>query len=396
MDAITYRPHGQGQPNQNALFIQVIVHIRTDLMLQSEKIRLSNWFYLQFFYLARPFSLYLPTYVAITSSYESLHNLIYRVKVGGIEGATIIKIFLRLLKQVSEKVISTEWSTSKFSPMWGNPQLPCFLKLPCTTYTTYWSGTGLKRVDQLFREGKSEDFANLRRQFSIPPNKMFLNFQLHHAVASQFPGLQKKQIDLPLENLLCNLESTKLISIYYSMLLSASKVKNKSFRWKWETDVDSLSQDDCEEIEKSWMTTLISSKDKVIHLKFFHHSYDTPSKLLQFHLSDSNLTLNLWPGGRFLTHGVVLSKDKGLLGSNRQFYQLPFGPPGCTVSEGMFPEIGRGSSPVSPRKKLLHLLYFYDMILWLLQPGSTRGLPHWVIGSSWWIPFFPYIGWCIK
>lgn len=61
---------------------------------------------------------------AIVSSFETLHNIVYRGCTPPVPGMTILRTSLSLFKTVKLKHTSNSWLTSPNSPLWFNPTLP--------------------------------------------------------------------------------------------------------------------------------------------------------------------------------------------------------------------------------------------------------------------------------
>lgn len=137
---------------------------------------------------------------------------------------------LNLLKQVSTKILCMDWSleTEDYS-IQGKGSIE-FLHLPCTPFQL---ARDLRRVAQLFLDGKSKEFAVICREFDIPSHNLFLYFQLRYTAFSQFPGLVMEISDFPLKKLLRTPGSVKLLSTYYAILLQAFVGYGLLTRHKW-------------------------------------------------------------------------------------------------------------------------------------------------------------------
>lgn len=161
-----------------------------------------------------------------------LHNMVAEVRV---TRTAIIKMSMGTLKKVFKKIIPTDWSKSVIATLGRKPQLPQFLDLPSAAIL---SSKGVKRVGHLFRDGK---FSDLRSEYTIPPNRLFLYFQLRYAAASPFPALTMDQVDLDLEHLLSLEGTSNLISSHYLALMQNIS-GGCSFIWgKWEMNMPEIS-----------------------------------------------------------------------------------------------------------------------------------------------------------
>lgn len=72
-------------------------------------------------------------------------------------------------------------------------------------------------------------------------------------------------------------------------------------------DILEISEEDWEDLNEVWMSTVIVSKDKLIQLKFFHGIYYTPAKLNKLGLSSSSICFRLCGREADFVFGPVLN-----------------------------------------------------------------------------------------
>ncbi|OCT76669.1 hypothetical protein XELAEV_18031871mg [Xenopus laevis] len=71
----------------------------------------------------------------------------------------------------------------------------------------------------------------------------------------------------------------KPLSIIYQTLLFTEEKKELTCYYKWAQDIGDLDHDKWGEILRHLLTSTISSRDKLIQIKFIHRSYWTPERL---------------------------------------------------------------------------------------------------------------------
>lgn len=90
-----------------------------------------------------------------------------------------------------------------------------------------------------------------------------------------------------LEKLLRDPDQTKLISTYYSTLMTGTNPRFHMVQERWASFDISITEEDCSEFCDMFKTSVITSRDRVIQLKIFYHSHLTPARLYKMGLSPS-------------------------------------------------------------------------------------------------------------
>lgn len=86
------------------------------------------------------------------------------------------------------------------------------------------------------------------------------------------PGIRNTLISLIAEE-----DHSKLISKYYSALLSPSTARMVAAQWK--TDIPSLAEETWLEVLDTMVPSMISARDKMLQFNFLHRIYYTPKRL---------------------------------------------------------------------------------------------------------------------
>lgn len=132
-----------------------------------------------------------------------------------------------------------------------------------------------------------KSFSQMRLDFDLPRTYLFYYYQLRHAVRAQFGSLASPLETPNLEKLLRALDQTKLISTYYSALVTNSNPRFRATQQKWDSLDIPLTEEDWSELCDTIKTSVISSRDRIIQLKVFYQSHLTPIKMKKMGISPS-------------------------------------------------------------------------------------------------------------
>lgn len=95
-------------------------------------------------------------------------------------------------------------------------------------------------------------------------------------------------ITIPLlKKMLQHPDPTKLISTYYAALTADYNPRFRMAQTKWTSLNTFPTDDDWSEFSETYTSSIISSRDRIIHIKVFHHSRLTPARLHRMGLSPS-------------------------------------------------------------------------------------------------------------
>lgn len=85
------------------------------------------------------------------------------------------------------------------APLWNNPTLPHFLKLPDPVA---WTRFSIKLVKDITSDFTLHFFDHFVSHHNVPPSHLFRYLQLYHAFRSQFPPGGAQLVSLDLERVL--------------------------------------------------------------------------------------------------------------------------------------------------------------------------------------------------
>ncbi|PIO38014.1 hypothetical protein AB205_0096360, partial [Aquarana catesbeiana] len=221
---------------------------------------------------------------AIATSMETLHNMIYRGKVPDRPGTSMLATSLSIFRYIVTKTSRHSWSTSPNNPLWFNPTLQELYSLPDTKR---WYSKGVKYLCHLYNAQGFKTFHQMSLDFDLPRSYLFHYYQLRHAIRAQFGSLKDPTNLPPLERLLRQPDPNKLVSIYYAALTTDFNPRFSRAQEKWASMDISLTEEDWTEFSDTYKTMVISSGDRVIQVKFFHHSHLTPARLYKMGLKPS-------------------------------------------------------------------------------------------------------------
>lgn len=121
-------------------------------------------------------------------------------------------------------------------------------------------------------------FSELKAAHNLP-NWMFFRFlQVRHAFQHQFPNGVTLGSD-PVESLLSSKVLIGPLSALYLRLSVSLPAKLTKIFLKWKQDIPSLTEGAWEECISSYVSNMISARDRFVQLKFLHRAYYTPSRL---------------------------------------------------------------------------------------------------------------------
>lgn len=209
---------------------------------------------------------------AIAASMETRH-IIYRDKVPNRPGTSMLATSLSIFRYITTKISRHTWSASPNNPLWFNPTLQELYSLPDTKH---WYFRGVKYLCHLYNKQGFKSFYQLRLDFDLPRSYLFYYYQLRHAIRAQFGSLNDPTDLPPLEKLLRQPDPNKLISAYYTALMTDFNPRFSIAQEKWASMDISLTEDDWTEFSDTYKNTVISSRDRVIQVKIFHQSRPRP------------------------------------------------------------------------------------------------------------------------
>lgn len=90
-----------------------------------------------------------------------------------------------------------------------------------------------------------------------------------------------------MEKLLRSPDQTKLISTYYSALVTDTKPRFRTTQKKWDYLDIPITEEDWYEFCDTFKISVISSRDRVIQIKIFHHSHLTLARMHKMGISPS-------------------------------------------------------------------------------------------------------------
>lgn len=100
-----------------------------------------------------------------------------------------------------------------------------------------WARYGIKSAHQLFSDGVFKMFKDLQLEFKIPNKHFYSYLQLRHVVVAQFGLTEVSLSSSRLEKLLFGDDHSKLISRYYSLLLTSSSQRMEKIARQWTSDI---------------------------------------------------------------------------------------------------------------------------------------------------------------
>lgn len=211
---------------------------------------------------------------AILGSYAALSNLVFR----GPKAYPNLTTPMRTTIAVWQKARASFRSAGKISPhtpLWGNPNLPHLRTVPDPQV---WATKGIMNLRHLVTGGRLMTFQELKGKYGLP-NWMFFRFlQVRHAFQHQFPGGINLESD-PVEKLLSTKILVAPLSTIYFHITAARPTKLGKLFLKWKEDLPSLEEEEWETCLSSYVSSLISARDRFLQLKFLHRAYYTPRKL---------------------------------------------------------------------------------------------------------------------
>lgn len=150
-----------------------------------------------------------------------------------------------------------------------------------------WTSRGIKYLCHIYTPQGFKSFSQMRLDFDLPRTYLFYYYQLRHAVRAQFGSLDSPLRTPNLEKLLRSPDQTKLISTYYSGFVADTNPRLKTAQKKWDSLDVPITEEDWSEFCDTFKTSVISSRDRAIQIKIFHHSHLTPARMHKMGISSS-------------------------------------------------------------------------------------------------------------
>lgn len=212
---------------------------------------------------------------AVITSYEALGNLIYRHTIDTTQGTVTIKTSLQIYNHCLNILNETNHIHSPNRPLWSNPRLSHFADL---MDGLHWAGYGLKYLHQLYEYEVFKTFLQIQWKFRVPQTWHYRYLQLRHAAEAKV-GLREVQLcNSKLERKLLSPVHSKLISTYCALLLDKPLPLTERANARWVADISDLTLEEWKEVCSSYPNTVISARNKLIQLRYFHQTYYTPQK----------------------------------------------------------------------------------------------------------------------
>lgn len=211
---------------------------------------------------------------AILGSYAALSNLVFC----GVKAYPELTTLMRTTITVWHRARAVYHPPETLSPhtsLWGNPNLPHMRNVPDPQV---WASRGIVGLKHLVTGGRLSTFPELKTEHNLP-NWMFFRFlQVRHAFQHQIPNGVTFELD-PVERLLfTKVLIDPLSALYFHLSASLPTKLTKTFT-KWKQDFPSLTGEDWETCVFSYVSNMISARDRFIQLKFLHQAYYTPCRL---------------------------------------------------------------------------------------------------------------------
>lgn len=102
---------------------------------------------------------------AIVSSFETLHNIVYRGCTPPGPGMSVICTSLSLFQTVVAKLSTDSWMVSPNSPLWFNPTLKELCSMPDPNK---WTSRGIKYLCHIYTPQGFKSFSQMRLVFDLP------------------------------------------------------------------------------------------------------------------------------------------------------------------------------------------------------------------------------------
>lgn len=222
---------------------------------------------------------------AIVGSFEALSHLLYRGGGAPYPITTSMKATIRAWGMANGMEPSSTQAMSPHAPLWNNPQLPHFFKIPDPIV---WTKHGIKKIVDIVHSGTIMQFDCLKSKFNLPNTHLFRYLQLRHAYHSQFGASAIVLQESDIESTLRNEPLDKALSTIYKQLFSDTHRVMASCRRRWEGVFPQLDSDDWDDIWDINFSRLISARDHLIQYKFLHWIYLTPARLARIFPSQSS------------------------------------------------------------------------------------------------------------
>lgn len=216
-----------------------------------------------------------------------LHLYLYSSKVGILKKSTSNPIVLNMINVWYDvkKYLGISQPLSYFSPIWGNTE---FRPGRADGGFRMWAERGLRKIGDLYKERQLMSFQELVEKYNISRKHFFKYLQ----VRSFLYASQNQKFDIPslssLEEQVTKDGSAKgLISAFYDLLLSGSRVSSIGRLEAWRNDIkEVISLEDwtriCEDAQKSSVNTRL----RMLQYKWLMRVYITPVLLHKF---DNNI-----------------------------------------------------------------------------------------------------------
>lgn len=130
-------------------------------------------------------------------------------------------------------------------------------------------------------------------------------YEIRHAAVAQF-GLRNEDIlPSPLERLLTDPSHTKLVSTYYRSFLHSTTIRTQTTKNRWCSDIPELTEDIWLEVLPLQVSSVISSRDKVMQTKLLYRVYYTPCLLQGLHRLPSSICASHTAVIRLMAHSYI-------------------------------------------------------------------------------------------
>lgn len=175
------------------------------------------------------------------------------------------------------------------TPLWDTKRLG---RLRNTKGFSKWDLIGISKVGDIWKKGNSIPFDQLQKDYRLAQTETFRYMQIKHALQKALPHeIQLPEASLLEDKVLTEHLRKKAISLIYKKIINNQPDPMVSLKDRWETDLGTLDETDCQEALAPPREVAIPSKLRLIQLKILHQTHYTRTLIYKLGATDTPLCL---------------------------------------------------------------------------------------------------------
>ena len=177
------------------------------------------------------------------------------------------------------QALKWEGKLTQATPLWDTAALG---NLRSMTRARGWDTIGISTLGEVWRNGGIVPWDELKSEYRLAPNEVFLYMQVRHALKARLPEEVALPETSPLEaRLFSEYMPKKAISLTYRKILNNTPEAMPATRKKWTQDLGELTDEEWGAAVASPREVGIRAGFRLVQLKILHRIYYTPSLLFR-------------------------------------------------------------------------------------------------------------------